>query len=382
MVKLGQILVRRGWITTDQLEQALTVQAKAPGRLGTCLVDLGLLSEEKLLEALSEQLGVPAARVEELKAIPEEVRRLLPPRLAVRCRAVPLKVLNGQVHVAMMDTRDLGALDEIAFALGKRVQALVGNEIRILEALDKHYGHEAPSRIVHLLDRLNRSRYLWHKEPEDDEEGSEEQDALWATAEEFHLPEPPAPKPLRPAGLRHPPGPSGAAAVARLASLAVPDLRAGLPSLDDREEIGRTLLTVLAEDFGLTRIVLLKVHRGQIAGWMGLGADLDQARLGRLSQDFRRPSVLLKLRQGLEVYHGPLPPMPVHQELARCWGGELPRECVMVPIRVQDRLVTVIYADRGSRSLADLNLKELLAVARDAGRGFETCILSKKGNSP
>ncbi|MFP5298944.1 MAG: hypothetical protein ACLGHL_08165, partial [Actinomycetota bacterium] len=44
---------------------------------------------------------------------------------------------------------------------------------------------------------------------------------------------------------------------------------------------------------------------------------------------------------------GPLPPMPAHRELAQAWGGELPRDCVLLPVRLKDRLVAVIYALRG-----------------------------------
>ena len=64
----------------------------------------------------------------------------------------------------MLDARNLACQDEIAFATGKRVRVHVANEIRIFEALEKYYDEECPSRFATLLDRLNRSRYLWEKE--------------------------------------------------------------------------------------------------------------------------------------------------------------------------------------------------------------------------
>src|SRR5215207_7994856 len=85
MAKLGQLLVARGWITVQQLTRALKNQSVVGGRLGTCLLEMDVISEDLLLKGLSEQLGVPAAAVDDLRAVSEEVRDLLSPRLARRC---------------------------------------------------------------------------------------------------------------------------------------------------------------------------------------------------------------------------------------------------------------------------------------------------------
>src|SRR4029079_2834287 len=84
-------------------------------------------------------------------------------KIARRLRAVPFRVEGGRLDVALMDPRNLAAQDEIAFASGKRVKVCVAAEIRILEALDKYYGEECPSRFGMVLDRLNRARFLWEK---------------------------------------------------------------------------------------------------------------------------------------------------------------------------------------------------------------------------
>ena len=66
--------------------------------------------------------------------------------------------------------------------------------------------------------------------------------------------------------------------------------------------------------------------------------------------------------------------MPAHRELARAWGGELPRDCVMLPVRMRDRLVTVIYADGAKR----VDLAQLQRLAAATAAAFERCILLKK----
>src|SRR6476661_8228675 len=163
MAKLGQLLVARGWITVQQLTRALKNQNVAGGRIGTCLLEMDALTEELLLKGLSEQLGVPSAPADDLRGVPDEVLGLIPEKLARRCRAVPFRVEGGRLDLALMDPRNLSAQDEIAFASGKRVKVYVAEELRVLEALDKYYHEECPSRFGMVLDRLNRARFLWEK---------------------------------------------------------------------------------------------------------------------------------------------------------------------------------------------------------------------------
>ena len=58
--RLGEILVKDSLITADQLKQALEHQKKNGGRLGTCLVKLGLVSDDDITAVLSRQYGVPS----------------------------------------------------------------------------------------------------------------------------------------------------------------------------------------------------------------------------------------------------------------------------------------------------------------------------------
>ena len=59
---------------------------------------------------------------------------------------------------------DLAAQDEISFVVGKRIRWYVALELRLIEALEKHHGEECPARLAKLLDKMNRSRFLWARE--------------------------------------------------------------------------------------------------------------------------------------------------------------------------------------------------------------------------
>lgn len=162
--KLGQLLIERGRVSGELLMRAILGQRTTGGRLGTCLLELEAIEEDQLVEALAEQQGAPAVRAESLRSIPEEIVRLIPARVAVRCSAVPFAATDKVVDVAMVDVKDLKVLDELAFCTSRRIRAHVASEVRIQEALAKYYGAESSRRFSRLADRLNRQRYLWKEE--------------------------------------------------------------------------------------------------------------------------------------------------------------------------------------------------------------------------
>jgi type IV pilus assembly protein PilB len=58
--KLGELLVRANLITPEQLKEALELQKKEGGRIGSKLVKLGFVTEDNIVSFLSKQYGVPA----------------------------------------------------------------------------------------------------------------------------------------------------------------------------------------------------------------------------------------------------------------------------------------------------------------------------------
>ena len=58
-MKIGEFLINDNRITNEQLENALEVQKKEPGKLGSILIRLGYVTEEDITQALSKQFGYP-----------------------------------------------------------------------------------------------------------------------------------------------------------------------------------------------------------------------------------------------------------------------------------------------------------------------------------
>ena len=362
---LGSLLTDLGWITAEQLEHALQLQEVVGGRLGTNLLELEAISEERLQTALSHQLGVPVARARDLRRIPPEVHQLLAARLAGRWQAVPFRMLGRDLHVALLAADDLETLHGLAFATGKDIRPFVANEARLLCSLHDHFQLEAPTRIRELIARLD----LDEIEPSD-----RQADALWTPrrAVETATRDRRAPEGARPADR----APVAAADRGAPAS-PLAEWLARLDRLDDRDRIARALLDVLMPHF--RRIVLLKLTRGFARGWLGTGPGVDTSALRRLRIDLTEPSVLLNLVRGAPHHVGTLPPMPAHEELASAWGGGLPGDCLVLAVRVGGRLACAVFCEPGLGAIdandRSIGVGDLSRITDAAGRAFERCVL-------
>jgi len=91
-MKLGEMLVRDGRLSEDQLTQVLAYQGKGGGRLGTVLVELGLIDLDALTVYLGLELGIPIATGAMLDRAKRSAVRLLTPDQAFRHKVVPLIV--------------------------------------------------------------------------------------------------------------------------------------------------------------------------------------------------------------------------------------------------------------------------------------------------
>jgi len=136
---LGEILVERGPLTPEQLHEALLRQKEVGERLGQVLQDLGFLSEEEILSALSDQLGLPIVSLADPSLNLYPVINHFPQKFMKQYRFFPLDLTNGVLSVVMADPLDFYTLDDIRLRTGYEVKVLLGREREILRALDQCY---------------------------------------------------------------------------------------------------------------------------------------------------------------------------------------------------------------------------------------------------
>ena len=98
--RIGEILVRRGLVTDSQVEQALKLQRETGERMAQVLVQKGWLSERDLLEALSEQLGVPSVWVRPGAYEPKLIQ-LIDLEMGQRLKVLPLFIASSPGNISV-----------------------------------------------------------------------------------------------------------------------------------------------------------------------------------------------------------------------------------------------------------------------------------------
>ena len=161
-MKLGEILVEKGLLTASQVDAALKAQLISGGHFGTSLIELGYIDEDGLGAALASMTGAPYASPRLFAEVGEDAIRAVPVAIAEEYLAIPIKLEDKSIHLALVDPNNLRALDEISFAIGYRVIPWVAPEVRIYEALEKLYGVTRRARYLTLGQQLDDASVPGH----------------------------------------------------------------------------------------------------------------------------------------------------------------------------------------------------------------------------
>jgi len=138
-VRLGQILLGRGQIAEDQLNEALRRQVETHEVLGQILLDMGALKKDELNSALGAQAGMKTVDLDEA-SVSQEVLDRVSVSVASIYKVMPVEFEHGELTVAMADPMNVNSLDDLRMMLGCEVIGAVSNEAAIERALLKYYG--------------------------------------------------------------------------------------------------------------------------------------------------------------------------------------------------------------------------------------------------
>jgi type IV pilus assembly protein PilB len=147
--RIGELLVRDGLITREQLERAL-VEARTSGtRVGYALVKLGFVGEQDLALALSRQHRIPAVDLERVKLDPA-VCKLVPADIALRHLVLPLRRVGRVLTVAMGDPTDISVVDDLKFITRFDIEPVIAGEVTLRRLVEREYD-SADERITDLI---------------------------------------------------------------------------------------------------------------------------------------------------------------------------------------------------------------------------------------
>ncbi len=154
--RLGDLLIERAGLTPAQVEHALHARTDPRERLGQALVRLGYLSEARLVEALSHQFALPIADAGKLTSANRDAVQLVPEHLAREAQLLPLARRGDVLEIAVGDPLDVLSLDHLRALTGCSLEVWVARPSEIAEAIEQFYSELRTSEhLGQILDNID-----------------------------------------------------------------------------------------------------------------------------------------------------------------------------------------------------------------------------------
>ncbi len=137
--ELGQLLLERGVITQEQLNEALAIQRTSKRFLGEILAEKGYASKQAVFEALTDQHAATFVSIRQLKSLNPDIVKTIPEHIARRYVALAISDTEDTLIVAMKDPVDIVGIDAIKRITGRDIKVMQADEQELLEAIEKYY---------------------------------------------------------------------------------------------------------------------------------------------------------------------------------------------------------------------------------------------------
>lgn len=169
--RLVGLLVENNILSQDRLEEALKIQKHRKEPIGDILVRLGYISHDNLLEVLSAELDVPVIHLDRYK-IPPEVLKLIPRKMVEKYAALPISQFGNTITVAMADPLNTDALEDIQLKTNMEVRVMLASEKDIHDAVEKYFTQNAEQMVNEALAHNKEENFEFESEGSDSENGT------------------------------------------------------------------------------------------------------------------------------------------------------------------------------------------------------------------
>lgn len=364
-MRLGESLVQKGFITEDQLQQTLKAQLIYGGHLGTCLLEFGYVNESQLGRVLAETFEVGYASVEMFEDINHAIIDTVSRKVVERCHVIPFGLDDSVLQVAMIDPKNVAAVDEIAAVARYKVVPWVAPEARIYQAMERYYSIPRRQRYIMVCRELDletgtgrdqpRRQYATGDPPWQSNLGeisAELEDRGVDPTEEDREPD---------TGVEP-----------------IHDLEGVSRHLCDAEKMENIVTTIL--DYAsrtMARCILFAVKDSAAHVW-------DSRGYKKLEQSGERPAFpvgpegIFGPTLGREDYRGPVPDQVCFKEFYATLGVDPPDEILMFPLYLDDRLVAVLYGEAGGGLMLDPDNEEYRRLAKMVTLSMSLVVIKKK----
>jgi len=394
--KIGELLLERGLVTPLQLDKALKTQLILGGHLGTCLIELGYVDEGEFGRNLAELHGLRYATPEALQQLAPQIVRIFSWKMAEKYQAIPIKLEDKTLHLAVIDPRNLGRLSALT---GYKIVPWIAPEFRVYEAMETYYDVQRRPRYIKLCNDLAnpdpptatddeppaRSKEVGPASQTEVKSAQPRRRTLTATdmgekygygrswrevadelfegdREEDRSEEDQPPTPERPRAVSS-------------SKDANSDVYHRLSRAESSNELSRIVLNHFADRAATCIMFTVKSETASIWDWQGF--ELSRARVPSLMFPVTSGSIFA-LMLGDGQYRGQVPDKPECKWFYSGLRLEVPEQILLVPVYLDDRLVSIVYADGGATGKIRGTTGSYLKLAQRLSLALKMLILKMK----
>lgn len=144
------ILVKKGVLSQDQLNEAKVMQQQTGAKIQDALIKLGYCTLDDVMSAVAEHSGMQSVNLESVTIAPSVIE-MVPESVARENVVIPLAQENGALRIAVHDPGDFEILQKLQFILNKDIQPVLAAREQIIEAINRHYGQTETESVDSML---------------------------------------------------------------------------------------------------------------------------------------------------------------------------------------------------------------------------------------
>jgi len=387
MPSLSSSIVNQQVASVRDVEEALSRQSLYGGDLITNLLELAAVSEERLSQVKAESHGLEAAPIGELPPADEQVRRLVPGDLAQRFALYPLEEREGTLIVAVAEPLPAETENDLSFSLGVTLVQKVALLVRIRQAIARDYGVPLDRRSLRVLAKMSGkpdpspsslpSRPERAPRPEtvrpEEVAPARKQPAptLVSQASEPHVPRPPAIPDFSALARREP-----RSRPRRLGPYTAAMAERDLLEAETRDDVLRAFFDFAAQFFEYA--ALFAVQGDLAEGRDATGSGAARSRVVGVGVPLDLPSAMSRARDAGTYQLVRLGTGGIDAALAKDLERRPGRMVLLLPVRVRERSVLILYGDHGERDVELGAIGEVISFVPLVASAFERLILKRR----
>lgn len=159
-----------------------------------------------------------------------------------------------------------------------------------------------------------------------------------------------------------------------------PPAPAGPEPTPARDQVAEALLENLAQRF--PRVILLTSAQDSVQGWTARGGGLTRDAVSRVRVPWGEPSIFAFVKLSGSPHKGPLSRILMPRVLTEMLGPKAVASCAVYPVRIKDRLIAFLYADRGGAPLSDEDHRSLEVASSSLGSSLARLLLELRRGVP